>query len=443
MKNLTLDLDNFETIIFYKSMTDQKYLASIVDYIKPHYFKDKDYKNIFNIISVFFSKRNTVPNKNEILSYCNTNDYKESFKNALNKIQKVDKNFNDDELYTNTEQFLKEKAVFYTMTEVVDKITSNTINTAEILEKFEKSCSINLTQSLGIDLLSNVDHLINDLETIRPVISTGWKWLDEKLDGGWLANGRSLYIFAGETNVGKSIFLGNVATNIARDNKTVIIITLEMSELIYARRLASNISNIPVNTLKHETGALKKSIESFFSKHEGGKILIKEFPPSTITPIQLGAFLKKLQTQGCKFDAIVLDYINLLHSSLGNNSYERIKHVTEQVRALSYMFSVPVISATQLNRTGYNVSNPGVETVGESIGMAATADAMMSIWQEDEDRELNIIRMGMMKNRFGSNTGFTQLMINYPTLTITEEAVEDIKSVAASAINALDLLSDS
>lgn len=442
MKNLTLDLDNFETIIFYKSMTDQKYLASIVDYIKPHYFKDKDYKNIFNIISVFFSKRNTVPNKNEILSYCNTNEYKESFKNALNKIQKVDRNFNDDELYTNTEQFLKEKSVFYTMTEVVDKITSNTINTAEILEKFEKSCSINLTQTLGIDLLRDVDSLIQDLETVRPVIPTGWKWLDEKLDGGWLANGRSLYIFAGETNIGKSIFLGNVATNIAKEGKNVILITLEMSELIYARRLTSSITSIPMNSLKHETGNIKGGVEKFFNKHEG-RVIIKEFPPSTLTPIQLGAFLKKLQTQGVKFDAIVLDYINLLHSSIGNNSYERIKHVTEQVRALSYMFSVPVISATQLNRTGYNVSNPGVETVGESIGMAATADAMMSIWQEEEDRELNIIRMGMMKNRFGPNTGFTQLMINYPTLTITEEPVETIESVAANAISALDLLSDS
>jgi len=442
MKNLTLDLDCFETTIFYKSMTDQKYLASIVDYIKPHYFKDKDYKNIFTIISIFFSKRNNVPNKNEILSYCNTTEYKESFKNALNKIQKVDKTFNDDELYVNTEQFLKEKAVFYTMTEVVDKITSGTVNTSEILEKFEKSCSINLTQTLGIDLLRDVDSLINDLETIRPVISTGWKWLDEKLDGGWLANGRAMYIFAGETNIGKSIFLGNVATNIAKQGKNAIIITLEMSELMYAKRLTSSISNIPMNSLKHETGNIKGAVKQFFNRHQG-KVLIKEFPPSTLTPIQLGAFLKKVQTQGVKFDAIVLDYVNLLHSTVGNNSYERIKHVTEQVRALSYMFNVPVITATQLNRTGYNVSNPGVETIGESIGMAATADAMMSIWQEDEDKELNIIRMGMMKNRFGPNTGFTQLMINYPTLTITEEEIESIESVAATAINALDLLSDS
>lgn len=442
MKNLSLDLDTFETTVFYKSMTDQKYLASIIDYVKPHFFKDKDYKNIFTIIRVFFEKRNDIPTKTEILNYCTTTEYKESFKGALNKIQKVDKNLNEDELYTNTEQFLKEKAVFHTMIEVVDKVSTGAINTADILGKFEESCSINLTQTLGLDLHRNLNDIIQDLEVLQPVIETGWKWLDGMLDGGWLAKGRALYIFAGETNVGKSIFLGNVATNIAKQGKTVVIISLEMSEMIYARRLSSSIANIPLSNLRHETGVLKENIDKFFNKHETGKILIKEFPPSTLTPIQLSAFLKKMQSQGIKFDAVVLDYLNLLHAPVGNNSNEKGKYITEQIRALTYIFNVPFISATQLNRTGYNVANPGVETIGESIAMAQTADAMMSIWQEEDDRSLNIIRLGMMKNRFGSNSGCTQLTINYPTLTITEEDTPQLESVAANAINALDLLSN-
>jgi len=45
-----LDLDYFETIIAYKSLTDETYLASIIDYIKPLYFKNKDIKAIFTII---------------------------------------------------------------------------------------------------------------------------------------------------------------------------------------------------------------------------------------------------------------------------------------------------------------------------------------------------------------------------------------------------------
>ena len=163
------------------------------------------------------------------------------------------------------------------------------------------------------------------------------------------------------------------------------------------------------------TPAIKEAI-----KDQNGKIFIKEFPPSTITPSQLKGFIKKFQEQGIKLDAIVLDYLNLMHSTIGNNSYERIKNVTEQVRAMSYLFNCPIISATQLNRAGFDQDNPDLATISESIGLAATADVIVSIYQNEEDRELGIIRLGMMKNRYGPR-GTTQAMrINYSTLTIDE-----------------------
>jgi len=55
-----------------------------------------------------------------------------------------------------------------------------------------------------------------------------------------------------------------------------------------------------------------------------------------------------------------------------------------------------------------------------SVGLAATADVIVSIYQNEEDRELGIIRLGMMKNRYGPR-GHTQAMrIDYSTLTITQ-----------------------
>ena len=53
-----------------------------------------------------------------------------------------------------------------------------------------------------------------------------------------------------KSNVGKSIFLGNIACNLASKGKTVLVISLEMSEMIYARRLSSNITRIPMKELK-------------------------------------------------------------------------------------------------------------------------------------------------------------------------------------------------
>lgn len=55
-----------------------------------------------------------------------------------------------------------------------------------------------------------------------------------------------------------------------------------------------------------------------------------------------------------------------------------------------------------------------------SIGLAATTDVMCSIWQDEEDRSLGVINMGMMKNRFGPNFGSGAFKCNYNTLTLRE-----------------------
>ena len=104
-------------------------------------------------------------------------------------------------------------------------------------------------------------------------------------------------------------------------------------------------------------------------KEEPGQIFIKEFPPSTVTPGQIQAYIKKFGDQGIKLDAIVIDYLNLIHSTVGTNSYERIKNVTEKCRAMSYLFNCPIISATQLNRAGFDQDNPDLATISESIGL--------------------------------------------------------------------------
>lgn len=436
-----LDLDFFEIVIAYKSLTDETYLASIIDYIKPNFFKNKDIKAIFTIIRDFYEKRNTKPTITEIKSYLTTDELKVSLKNVVTLFTNVDKNLNADELATNTETFLKEKSVYFTMMDVVDDINKSEVDTSKILSKFEKACSITLATEIGLDLFTDIDKVIADLNSNEKYISSGWKWLDDKIGGGFLEDGRALYLFAGETNIGKSIFLGNVALNMAAQGKTILLVSLEMPELIYAKRLYSNVTKIPLGQLKIECDTLKNQINEYCVEKPESKLIIKEFPPATITANHLKAFIKKLIQKGVKIDAIVLDYVNLLHSTLGDSSYERIKVCTEQLRALSYEFNCPIISATQLNREGYQITDPGLKTISESIGLAMTGDVIMSIWQEDTDKELGVIKMGLMKNRFGPNYGHCAMRIDYSTLTITEDEHINDTEASTSTINTLTKLS--
>jgi replicative DNA helicase len=434
-----IDHDYFENVLVYKALTDETYLASIVDHVKPIYFKDKDIKPIFEIIKDFFNRRNSCPTTTEIKAQLVTKELKDAFKRTVEKFKDIDKNMNSDELYQNTETFLKEKAVYHTMLEVVEQPD---MDTTMILEKFEESCNISLTTETGLDLLKDVDKLVDNLSSQINYIPTGWRWLDEKIGGGFLQEGRALYIFTGETNIGKSIFLGNVALNVAKQGKNVLLLTLEMPEIIYAQRIGSNITKIPLSKLRTELPTFKHSMEEYADSNPSAKILIKEFPPSTITVSFLQSYIKKLRNSGYKFDVIVLDYVNLLTYPGDGNSYEKVKKITEQLRALTYVFNCPIITATQVNRSGFGVSDPGMETISESSGLAMTADVIMSIWQEPTDRELGVIKMGMMKNRFGPNFGQCILRIDYSTLTLSEDEHLNDTEASTSTINALAALSN-
>lgn len=432
----------YETVIAYNALTNESYLASIVDHLDSKYFDNKDIKNVVEIIKEFYEKRSTPPTLTEIKGYLTTDELKSSFRRVVRLFDGFDQKFNRDELYENTEKFLKEKAVYNTLLEVADQAGKDDVDTSEILTKFEQACNVSLSVDLGLDYFTDIEKHIDDLETQDETIPSGWEWLDKKLDGGFLEQGRAIYVFAGETNVGKSIFLGNIARNIADHGKTVLLVSLEMSELVYAKRITTNLTQIPIRQLHNRTDDIRDAVEQYKRSNSKSRVIVKEFPPSTITCKHLKGFIKKLTDRGVKLDAIVVDYVNLLKSSTGTNSYERIKYATEELRALSYTFECPIITATQLNRQGYNEINPGLDTVGESYGLAATADAIFSIWREEEDVDLGILRLGVMKNRFGENYGSMMMEIDYDTLTL-KESTEQVQNIdMTDTMESLNVLSN-
>lgn len=420
---MTFDLTEYEKIICYKSMTDSTYLNSIADYVKPEYFEQANIAKYFEIVKDFYDKRQKLPTITEIKPYLTSDGMKKDFKRLVESFKDMDKVYDKDELYQNTERFLKERATWCNILEIAENSEKKVKNPSEVLDAFEQICRICLDTDRGLELFSDADRIIDDILNEEKYISSGWEWVNEHLGGGWREDGKALYVFAGQANIGKSIFLGNVAANIAEQGKNVLVISLEMSEMLYAKRIASNVTKIPLKTFKEDAHTLRYALKE--GGKRSGKLFIKEFPPSTITPKQLTAFIKKLIDTGVKLDAVVIDYLSLLHTEKGTNSYERIKYICEQVRAMSYIFLCPFISAVQLSRGFFGKENPGMEGIAESIGVAATADVIMSIFQTEEDMEMGLIKLGMIKNRFGPRGMVQAMRILYDTLTILQSDEEE------------------
>lgn len=420
-KTLPLDLDLFEKIVIYNSLFDQTYLETIINYIKPSYFKNKSVKTIFQCLLSYYKEFSKIPNITELKTHLVDQDKREALKETILLIQSLDKKYDKDVLLKNTERFLKEKAVLNTVIKTSLDIQTGNIDASNILKEFETACNISLIENLGFDYLESIDQHCADIQKVFKVIPTGWNWLDDKLGGGFMSEGRALYVFFGVTNVGKSIFLGNIATNLLSQNKTVLLISLEMPEQIYARRISAQLSKIPFKDLSLQIDPLKKYLNSYKIKNQNAKLVIKEFPTKTVSPLHIKAYVEKLKKQGIHPDVIVLDYLNLLApNTKGLNSYESIKEITEQIRALSYQFSCPIISATQANRAAFQTPNPDMDMTSESMGLSHTVDAQISIWTEAEDFELGIIHMGIVKNRFGPRQCHTVLEIDYETLSLKD-----------------------
>lgn len=429
----TLNHDEFERVMVYRSLTDSVYLNAIQDYLKPEYFEDKTISRYFGIVADFYHEYKKLPKAAEIRSHMSDKEAK-SFKALLSSFTDEREKIDQDHLLKMTEKFLKEKSVAHNVLAVAHKIHEGEIDPAKVLSMFEESCLISLNVDTGFELFGGFERIVEDLNSTKSFISTGWEWLDKALGGGWLMDGRAFYVFAGEPNIGKSICLGNVAENIAKQGKNVLVLSFEMPELLYGKRIASNITQIEMNSFKEYQTKVTKEMASNEDKY--GKIFIKEFPPSTVTPSQIAAFIKRMIEQGEEIDAIVLDYLNLVKSPIGNNSYERIKYVCEQLRAITYQFNAPMITATQLNKDGYSSKKgtPSLEHLSESSGTGATADAVISIFQQEEDMELGIIRMAMTKNRFGPR-GFIQPMrVHYPTLSMIQMESEGEYDIGMSQI---------
>ena len=148
--------------------------------------------------------------------------------------------------------------------------------------------------------------------------------------------------------------------------KNVLYITMEMAEERIAQRIDSNLLNIPIAELK---GFPKKIYDDKINRlrlKTGGKLIIKEYPTATAGSGHFRHLLNELNLKkNFRPDIIYIDYLNICASSrlkfgANVNSYSYIKAIAEELRGLAVEKNLPIVSATQINRSGSTNTDPGL-----------------------------------------------------------------------------------
>jgi replicative DNA helicase len=115
-------------------------------------------------------------------------------------------------------------------------------------------------------------------------------------------------------------------------------------------------------------------------------------------------------------EIIYIDYLNICASARikpgGNvNSYTYIKSIAEELRGLAVEFEVPVVSATQTNRQGFDNSDVDLTNTSESFGLPATADFMAALISTEQLEQLGQIMVKQLKNRYADPSSNKRFVI--------------------------------
>lgn len=263
-------------------------------------------------------------------------------------------------------------------------------------------------------------------------IPTGWTDLDNLLYGGM--NLGELNLFLGMSNAGKSLFLQNLALSWALAGKTVVYISLEMSEELCSMRIDSMITGF-------STKEIFKRIEEVHDKvriqsKKGGELCIKKLPDSGTDANLIKSFLKEFQIQTGKTpDILIVDYLDIM---IPNNRkinpsdmFIKDKYVSEELRSLASggLFDghkMLVVSASQLNRTGVEETDYRYDNIAGGFSKIQTADNIFAIYTSSIMRERGLYQLQILKTRSSAGVNHkVELHFDVNSLRISNKIADD------------------
>lgn len=404
---------SIERTILKQLLSDPDYTKRVLPFIHPEYFQQESERHVFTTIRDFVDQWVTVPSAAAIqLQLQNSGKLTEhqyklttELVNELEQQQALDQT-QQAWLLKSTEQFCQEKALYLSVMQAIHIMDKEPHNKHDIPRVLQDALSVGFETHIGHDFTDDAEKRYDLTHSVGKKIPFGIEKFNFITKGG--LEPKTLNVLMAGTAVGKSLVLCDMAASSIMQGKNVLYFTLEMAEEKIGQRIDANLLNIPINQFDvMPKGNYLAAMERLKKAHTLGKLIIKEFPPTAAHAGHFRNIVKELHLKK-KFvaDLIIVDYLNLCASTRFKaggqsvNSYTYIKAIAEELRGLAVELGVPLLTATQINRTGFAKSDPNLEDTSESFGLPMTADLMLALVTSEELEKANLIMVKQLKNRY-------------------------------------------
>lgn len=238
----------------------------------------------------------------------------------------------------------------------------------------------------------------------RDVVKTGFIDLDGLLSG---LRSPDFIIVAARPGQGKTTLLDNIAHNVAKQGKCVVIFSLEMANVQNGMRLIQAISGVSYQSQRDGKMTAEEWERFSVAVQELEKLNIHLCDLPSITPGQIRKTLRTIQAKH-KIDLVIVDYIQLANpDDKKENRVLEVGEVSRQFKQICKEFDVPMLAAAQLSRAIEQRSDkrPVLSDLRESGSLEQDSDVVMFIYRPDqyekETTRQNIAEIIVAKHRNG------------------------------------------
>ena len=334
-------------------------------------------------------------------------------------------------------EIVRERAVLRKLVAASDEIATSAFNpqgraVSEILDEAEGKIfrigeegsksqqGFQSMDNLVVQLLDRVTELHeNGAEDVTGV-RTGYIDLDRMTSGFQPGD---LIVLAARPSMGKTAFALNIAEHVAvSEGLPVVVFSMEMGAAQLALRLVGSLGRIDQSNLR--TGRLKDDEWSRLSEavEKLGSVSMFIDESSALSPTEVRARARRQARQCGQLGLIVVDYLQLMSGSGGNeeNRATVIGEISRGLKSLAKELKCPVIALSQLNRSVETRTDkrPMMSDLRESGAIEQDADVIMFIYRDDyytkdESKEPGVAEIIIGKQRNGP-TGTVKLFFNKP-----------------------------
>lgn len=412
-------MSKIEKTILSNLIHNEEFARKVVPFLKSEYFADHYENVIADELLTFFNQYNK-PASLDILAI-------QLGKRKLNEQQIADieryindlhfKTDNMEWLLGESEKFCKNRAVTNAILDAFDIIEGkDKVHTEDAIPTMlQQALAVCFDSSVGHDYLEDFESRYDFYHRIEEKLEFDLSMFNKITKGG--LSKKTLNVILAGTGVGKSLFMCHVAAAALMQSKNVLYVTMEMAEERIAERIDANLLNMTMDELGSVDRDIYETRIGKLIKKSAGKLIVKEYPTASGHAGHFKALLEELKTKrNFAPDLIVVDYLNICASSrlkhgTGVNSYTYVKSIAEELRGLAQEYNVPLLTATQTTRGGYDNTDVDLTDTSESFGLPATADLMFALISTEELENLNQIMVKQLKNRYNDPSYYKRFVI--------------------------------